>query len=131
MLFEKLFNSMKFIDTMDKMKIQTLFDAYMENLPDNFYKNQFDLAKEYGGGFDDWVRILNHPAFDTWKAEQIALIAKTTTDKALAGGDDISDKNALPLLKTRLDVLKDERKAEKPTIIVLPESLFFKGPDGK
>ena len=128
-MFNKLFNSMHFKDNMDRLKIQTLFDEYMNNLPDNFYKNQFELAKEYGAGYEDWVRILSHPAFDTWKAEQIALIAKTTTDKALAGGSDLADKNALPLLKTRMDVLKDERKSEKPTIIVIPESLFFKGDD--
>ena len=129
-MFNKLFNSMYFKDNMDRLKIQTLFDEYMDNLPDNFYKNQFELAKEYGASYEDWVRILSHPAFDTWKAEQIALIAKTTTDKALAGGSDLADKNALPLLKTRMDVLKDERKSEKPTIIVIPESLFFKG-DGE
>ena len=32
----------------------------------------------------------------------------------------------LNLLKIRQDVLKDEKKIDKPTIIVLPESLFFK-----
>lgn len=128
-LFETLFSTMKFKNDFEKKKISLLFNEYMQNIPDNFYKNQFELAKEYGASYEDWVRILSHPAFDTWKAEQIALIAKTTTDKALAGGSDLADKNALPLLKTRMDVLKDERKSEKPTIIVIPESLFFKGDD--
>ena len=60
------------------------------------------------------------------KAKQIAIIATTSTDKALAGGD-MDDKNAVNLLKVRQDVLNSEKKAEKPTIIVIPESLFFKG----
>ena len=98
----------------------------MQNIPDNFYKNQFELSKEYvGSSYEDWVKILKHPAFDSWKAEQIAIIASTQTDKALAGGD-LSDKEAINLLKVRQDVLKDEKKTEKPTIIVIPESLFFK-----
>lgn len=125
-MFNKLFNTFNFKDAIDKNTIKILFDSYMSNLPDNFYKNQFDLAKEYGGTYDDWFRILNHSAFDSWKAEQIAVIARTTTDKALAGGEDMSDKNALPLLKARQDILKDEKKVEKPTIIVLPDTLFFK-----
>lgn len=128
-MFNKLFKSMSFKDNLDMLKIRDLFDSYLGDLPNNFYKNQFELSKEFGGDYNDWVRILNHPAFDTWKAEQIALIAKTTTDKALAGGEDMSDKIALPLLKTRMDVLKEEGKTEKPTIIVLPESLFFKEDD--
>ena len=128
-MFNKLYKSMSFKDNLDMLKIRDLFDSYLGDLPNNFYKKQFELSKEFGGDYNDWVRILNHPAFDTWKAEQIALIAKTTTDKALAGGEDMSDKIALPLLKTRMDVLKEEGKTEKPTIIVLPESLFFKEDD--
>ena len=126
-MFDKIFGTMKFKDAADKKRIEILFNAYMENLPDNFYKNQFDLAKEIPGStYEDWVRILTHPAFDTWKAKQIAIIATTSTDKALAGGD-MDDKNAVNLLKVRQDVLNSEKKAEKPTIIVIPESLFFKG----
>ena len=56
--------------------------------------------------------------------EQIAIIAETTTDKALAGMD--KDASSLNLLKMRQDVLSSEKKTEKPTIIVIPEALFFK-----
>ncbi len=125
-MFEKLFNTFKFESPLDKAQIETLFNAYMSELPDNFYRNQFDLEKKYGGSYQDWCRILNHNAFDSWKAEQIAIIARTVTDKALAGGEDMSDKNALPLLKARQNVLKSEKKVEKPTIIVLPNELYFK-----
>ena len=125
-LFETLFSTMKFKNDFEKKKISLLFNEYMQNIPDNFYKNQFELSKEYvGSSYEDWVKILKHPAFDSWKAEQIAIIASTQTDKALAGGD-LSDKEAINLLKVRQDVLKDEKKTEKPTIIVIPESLFFK-----
>lgn len=125
--FENLFGIMKFINASDKKKLNILFDEYIKDLPDNFYLNQFDLAKKYEGStYEDWVRILIYPAFDSWKAQQIALIAATSTDKALAGGEDLGDKNALNLLKARQEVLKDEKKVEKPTIIVLPESLYFK-----
>lgn len=125
-MFDILFKTFNFKSELDRKSLELLFNEYMKNLPDNFYKNQFELAKEIGGSYEDWFRILNHNAFDSWKAEQIAVIARTTTDKALAGGEDMSDKNALPLLKARQDILKDEKKVEKPTIIVLPESLFFK-----
>ena len=125
-LFETLFSTMKFKNDFEKKKISLLFNEYMQNIPDNFYKNQFELSKEYvGSSYEDWVKIIKHPAFDSWKAEQIAIIASTQTDKALAGGD-LSDKEAINLLKVRQDVLKDEKKTEKPTIIVIPESLFFK-----
>ena len=125
-LFETLFSTMKFKNDFEKKKISLLFNEYMQNIPDNFYKNQFELSKEYvGSSYEDWVKILKHPAFDSWKAEQIAIIASTQTDKALAGGD-LSDKEGINLLKVRQDVLKDEKKTEKPTIIVIPESLFFK-----
>lgn len=128
-LFETLFSTMKFKNDFEKKKISLLFNEYMQNIPDNFYKNQFELSKEYvGSSYEDWVKILKHPAFDSWKAEQIAIIASTQTDKALAGGD-LSDKEAINLLKVRQDVLKDEKKTEKPTIIVIPESLFFKDED--
>lgn len=130
-MFDLLFKTFKFKSEMDKAIIKTLFDTYMSNIPDNFYKNQFDLAKEYGGSYEDWVRILSHNAFDSWKGEQIAIIAKTRTDKALAGGEDISDKNALPLIKVRQEVLNAEKKSKKPTIIVLPDTLYFKDENGK
>ena len=125
--FENLFGTMKFVNSSERKKISILFEEYLKDLPDNFYLKQFDLAKKYeGSSYEEWVKILTYPAFDSWKAQQIALIAATSTDKALAGGDDLGDKNALNLLKARQEVLRDEKKVEKPTIIVLPESLFFK-----
>lgn len=125
-LFEDLFSTMAFANDAERKKIKILFENYMDNIPDNFYKNQFELAKEYPGStYNEWVKILKHPAFDTWKSEQIAIIATTQTDKALAGGD-VLDKEALNLLKVRQDVLKEEKKVEKPTIIVIPNDLFFR-----
>lgn len=125
--FNELFSTMSFASDIEKRKLEILFESYMENIPDNFYKNQFDLAKDYPGStYEEWVKILKHPAFNSWKSEQITIIATTQTDKALAGGDDMASKDALNLLKIRQDVLKDEKKVDKPTIIVLPESLFFK-----
>lgn len=129
-MFDKLFSTMKFDNSSDRKRMKILFEEYMKGIPENFYKNQFELAKEYDGStYEDWVRILKHPAFDTWKSEQIAIIATTSTDKALAGGSDVDDKGALNLLKMRQDVLNSEKKVEKPTIIVIPESLFFKKED--
>lgn len=127
MLFDELFGTMHFKDTVERNRYEALFQEYMKLLPDSLYKNQFELAKEIvGSEYEDWVRILTHPSFDSWKSHQIAIIATASTDKALAGGN-IDDKNAVTLLKVRQDVLNSEKKAEKPTIIVIPESLFFKG----
>ncbi len=124
--FDSIFGTMKFTSVGERKKFSAMFDAYMEDLPANFYRNQFDLAVQVGGTtYEDWTKFLKHPAFNSWKAEQIAIIATTTTDKALAGGD-LSDKESINLLKVRQDVLKDEKSVEKPTIIVIPESLFFK-----
>ena len=128
--FNELFSTMSFTSDIERKKLQILFESYMENIPDNFYKNQFELAKDYPGStYEEWVKILKHPAFNTWKAEQIAIIATTQTDKALAGGEDVVDKEALNLLKIRQEVLKDEKKVDKPTIIVIPESLYFREDD--
>jgi hypothetical protein len=125
--FDELFSTMSFKSDIEKKKLQILFESYMENIPANFYKNQFELTTDYPGStYEEWVKILKHPAFNSWKSEQITIIATTQTDKALAGGDDMVSKDALNLLKIRQDVLKDEKKVDKPTIIVLPESLFFK-----
>lgn len=126
-MFKKLFSTgFAFRGDVDKANIEILVDEFMQNLPDNLYKNQFELAKDIPGStYEDWVRILTHPAFDTWKANQIAIIASASTDRALAGGN-LDDKSAVTLLKVRQDVLNSEKKAEKPTIIVLPDSLFFK-----
>jgi hypothetical protein len=99
----------------------------MSDIPDNFYLDQFSLSKKYPETlYTDWVRILRHPAFSTWKQEQIAIIATTATDKALAGGEENASSTTLNLLKMRQDVLNSEKKIEKPTIIVLPDCLFFK-----
>lgn len=124
-MFNKLFATMSFKDSKERKKFEGLFELYMSDIPDNFYVDQFSLSKKYEGtSYEDWVRILRHPAFNTWKSEQIAIIATTATDKALAGGDENSA-GALNLLKMRQDVLNSEKKIEKPTIIVLPQSLFF------
>lgn len=129
-MFDKIFGTMAFTNSSDRKRIKLLFEEYMKNIPDNFYKNQFELAKEYEGStYEDWVRILKHPAFDSWKSEQIAIIAMTSTDRALAGGSEVDDKGALNLLKLRQEVISSEKKVEKPTIIVIPESLFFKKED--
>ena len=124
-MFNKIFATMSFATAAERTRFENLFNLYMSDIPDNFYVDQFSLAKKYEGTFyEDWVRILKHPAFNTWKSEQIAIIATTATDKALAKGDDTST-GALNLLKMRQDVLNSEKKIEKPTIIVLPQSLFF------
>ena len=127
--FEKLFSTMKFTSDSERKKFKIMFEAYMADIPANFYRNQFDLAVQVSGTtYEDWVKFLKHPAFNTWKSEQIAIIATTETDKALAGGD-LKDKEAVNLLRVRQDVLNDEKSVEKPTIIVIPESLFFKDED--
>lgn len=128
-MFNKLFSTMTFSNSAERARFENLFNLYMSELPDNFYVDQFSLAKKYPEThYEDWVRILKHPAFNTWKSEQIAIIATTATDKALAIGEDTST-GALNLLKMRQDVLNSEKKIEKPTIIVLPHSLFFEGED--
>ena len=124
-MFDTLFKGMKFKDVYEKDKFETLFNAYMSNIPENFYKNQFELAKEIGGDFQDWVKILSYDTFRTWKAEQISIIASTKTDQALAGEDSLANKEMLPLLKVRQDILKEEKASDKPPMVVLPESLFF------
>ena len=125
-MFNQLFATYAFINAKDRRLLESLFEMYMSDIPNNFYENQFSLATKYSGtSYIDWVRILKHPAFNSWKAEQIAIIATTSTDKALAGqGDD--GRETLNLLKMRQDVLNQEKKAEKPTIIVIPEDLFFR-----
>ena len=124
-MFDTLFKGMKFTDSAERDKYETLFNAYMDGLPENFYKNQFDLSKEIGGEFSDWVKILSFDTFKSWKAEQIAIIANTKTDEALAGGESLGNKDVLPLLKVRQDILKEEKASDKPPMVVLPESLFF------
>ena len=125
-MFDSMFATMSFSSSKERRRIEDMFDSYMSDLPQNLYENQFSLQAKYEGtSYQDWVRILTHPAFDTWKQQQIAIIATTSTDRALAGVD--TNKDTLSLLKMRQDVLNAEKTAEKPTIIVLPEELFFKG----
>lgn len=127
-MFDRMFATMDFKNSKERKRIEELFDLYMSDLPENFYENQFSLAKKYPGtSYEEWVRILCHAAFDTWKQQQIALIATTSTDRALAGVD--TNKDTLSLLRMRQEVLNAEKSVEKPTIIVLPEDLFFKGTD--
>lgn len=124
--FNTLFKTMKFKDIVEKKTIETLFNFYMSDIPDNFYLNQFELSSKYtGSSYEDWVKVLTYPAFNSWKSEQIALIATTQTDKALAGGEDMSDKNALSLLQARQKILEPKDKNNKQVIIVLPKELFF------
>lgn len=116
---------MDFKNSKERSRFEDLFNLYMSDLPQNFYENQFSLQAKYPEtSYEDWVRILKHSTFVTWKQEQIAIIAETSTDKALAGMD--KDSSTLNLLKMRQDVLNAEKKVEKPTIIVIPEALFFK-----
>lgn len=126
MNFIDLFTSFKFKDDSQKKKFEKMFSDFMSELPANLYVNQFDLAKKYpDANYEEWVLFLRHPALDTWKREQISVIAGTETDKALAAGG-LKDKEALNLMKARQDILSAENSGTKPTIIVVPESLFFK-----
>ena len=103
---------MDFQSSKERRKFEDLFNMYMSDLPQNFYENQFTLSVKYPGtSYEDWVRILKHGTFVTWKQEQIAIIAETSTDKALAGMD--KDASTLNLLKMRQDVLSAEKKVEK------------------
>lgn len=127
-MFEKLFSTYQWTYPEEKIVIKDMFDKYQEDLPANFYLDQFGLAKKYPGtDYAVWVKILKHPAFNSWKQEQIAIIATTVTDKALAG--QTGDAVALNLLKTRQQVLEAGKSVERPTIIVLPESLYFREDD--
>lgn len=124
--FDTLFKTMKFKDKVEKKTIETLFNLYMSDIPDNFYLNQFQLKDKYtGSSYEDWVKVLTYPAFNSWKSEQIALIASTQTDKALAGGEDMSNKDALSLLQARQKILEPKDKGNKQVVIVLPKELFF------
>lgn len=124
MTFNELFNTMKFVDLDEKLRFQSMFSCYISNLPENFYLNQFELASKYAGTtYEDWTKFLQHQAFDSWKTKQVNLIASTETNKALAGG--LRDKESVNLLKARNEIINADTEV-KPTIIVMPESLFFK-----
>lgn len=127
MTFEQLFNTMKFTDVVEKANFKQMFTDYISDLPANFYLNQFELSSKYGNAsYEDWTKFLQHQAFDAWKTKQVNLIASTETDKALAGG--LRDKESVNLLKARTEIINSDTEA-KPTIIVMPESLFFKEED--
>lgn len=127
MTFIELFGSMKFANDAEKDKFETMFSCYVSELPENFYLNQFELASKYTGtSYEEWTKFLQHQAFDSWKTKQVNLIASTETDKALAGG--LRDKESVNLLKARTEIINSDTEV-KPTIIVMPESLFFKGED--
>ena len=127
MKFEELFNSMKFEDSSEQLRFESMFNNYTSDLPTNFYLNQFDLSNKYPGtNFEDWTRFLQHQPFDSWKTKQVNLIASTETNKALAGG--LKDKDSVNLLKARSEIIESDTEI-KPTIIVIPESLFFKKED--
>ena len=127
MTFSELFSSMKFIDDAERIKFDNMFSCYVSELPENFYLNQFELASKYGGtNYEDWTKFLQHQAFANWKTKQVNLVASTETDKALAGG--LRDKESVNLLKARTEIINTDTDA-KPTIIVIPESLYFKGDD--
>lgn len=127
MTFEELFGSMKFTDATEKALFANMFSCYTSDLPENFYANQFELANKYPGTtYEEWTRFLQHQAFSSWKSKQVNLIATTETDKALAGG--LHDKESVNLLKARTEIINTDTEV-KPTIIVMPESLFFKGDD--
>lgn len=127
MTFKELFGTMKFIDASEEHEFETMFSFYVGELPENFYLNQFELASKYPGtSYEKWTRFLQHQVFDNWKSKQINLIANTETDKALAGG--LRDKESVNLLKARTEIINTDTEV-KPTIIVIPESLYFKGDD--
>jgi ribosomal protein L7Ae-like RNA K-turn-binding protein len=88
-----------------RLAINDYFDHRLNQLKMASYKG--DVVK----GLREVIRLIKNG-----RAEEVFL----------ALGDDLGDKNALNLLKARQEVLRDEKKVEKPTIIVLPESLFFK-----
>lgn len=127
MTFSELFVSMKFSDDTEKARFENMFNSYVSDLPTNFYLNQFELASKYSeANYEDWTKFLQHQAFDSWKSKQVNLIASTETNKALAGG--LRDKESVNLLKARTEIINTDTEV-KPTIIVMPESLFFKGDD--
>lgn len=125
-MFEELFQTMEFKDTSERLKIKILFDEYMKGIPDNFYLNQFELQEKYTGTvYSDWYNILTHTPFKTFRDKQVSIIVETSTNKALGGQMDL-DKDALNLLKMKKDIVQSESSSQKPIILVIPESLYFK-----
>lgn len=127
MKFEDLFSTMKFVDSTERLIFNGMFVSYTSDLPANFYLNQFELSSKYTGtSFEDWTKFLQHQPFDSWKTKQVNLIASTETNKALSGN--LRDKDSVTLLKARNEIIDSDTEV-KPTIIVMPESLFFKKED--
>ena len=48
-MFDRMFATMDFKNSKERKRIEELFDLYMSELPENFYENQFSLAKKYPG----------------------------------------------------------------------------------
>lgn len=127
MKFDDLFKTYPFKSDAERHTMEEMFAFYFDDLPANFYQNQFDLAKKYPGtAYELWAEFLQHHPFDSWKSKQISIIASATTDKALSG-EGMKDKESLNLLRARTDILENENKDKKAVIIVMPESLYFKG----
>lgn len=131
MKFDDLFKTYPFQSDKERDVFADMFASYFSDLPANFYQNQFDLANKYPGtSYELWAEFLQHHPFDSWKSKQISIIASATTDKALSG-EGMKDKDSLNLLRARTDILENENKEHKATIIVMPESLYFKDDDHK
>ncbi len=125
MTFNALFGTMKFLSTADKLSYEQMFVNYMNDLPANFYLNQFDLAKKYEGtDYEDWNKFLSHPAFSKWKSQQINTIAAVKVDEALSGNIG-SDRTTVNVLQTRQQVLEEQKNETKPTMVVMPMDLFL------
>jgi len=125
-MFDQLFQTMEFVDSAEKLKIKILFEEYMKDIPANFYLNQFELQNKYiGSTYTDWYKILTHTPFKMFRDKQVSIIVETSTNRAL-GGDMSLDKDALNLLKMKKDIVEAESTSQKPIVIVIPESLYFK-----
>lgn len=125
-MFNQLFSTFEFKDNIDKTKLEAMLKLYLSDLPENFYKTQFDLANDYPQtNYQDWVRFLQHPPLKNWVSQQLNVIVEANTNKAL-GKDDVKDKDAINILRMRKEVIETDNASQKPTIIVIPESLFMK-----
>lgn len=125
-MFDTLFSTFEFKDNIEKTKMKAMLQLYLDNLPDNFYKTQFELAKDYPQtNYQDWVKFLQHPPLKQWVSQQLNVIVEANTNKAL-GKDDVRDKDAINILRMRKEVIETDNATQKPTIIVIPESLYMK-----
>lgn len=128
--FDDLFKGMRFKNEMERSKLVMFFNEYMTDIPANFYLDQFELQAKYPGStYLEWLALLTHEPFNVWKATQINMIAQSKVDKALAGSDDITDRETMATLKTRKEILDAAKEVAKDTFVVLPEALWLKGED--